>query len=103
MDFSVQHIIVVAALLFLIGLIGVLFRRHLVIILISFQLMSLGAILTFVSYARLWGDVNGQVFAFIILLASAAQLAVGLAIITRLYRQRGVAGIDEFDSLREDL
>ena len=84
---SPTHYLVVSALLFAIGLAGILTRRNILMILLCVEVMFNAANLAFVTYARVWGDVGGQVIVFFVITVAAAEVTVGLAIAILLARQ----------------
>jgi NADH-quinone oxidoreductase subunit K len=90
-----------AALLFTIGLAGVLIKRNALILMMSIELMLNAANLTFVAFARQHGDVGGHAIAFFIIAVAAAEAAVGLAIVIAIFRTRGALNVDEVNALRE--
>jgi NADH-quinone oxidoreductase subunit K len=90
-----------AAVLFTIGLTGVLLKRNALILMMSIELMLNAANLTFLAFARQHGDVGGHAIAFFIIAVAAAEAAVGLAIVIAIYRTRGALNVDEVNALRE--
>jgi NADH-quinone oxidoreductase subunit K len=90
-----------AALLFTIGLAGVLLKRNAIILMMSIELMLNAANLTFLAFARQHGDVGGHAIAFFVIAVAAAEAAVGLAIVIAIYRTRGALNVDEVNALRE--
>lgn len=80
---------VLAALLFAIGAMGVLFRRNILVIFMSVELMLNAANISFVAFARHLGSLDGQVIVFFVLAVAAAEVAVGLAIIIDVFKKRG--------------
>ena len=90
-----------AAILFTIGLSGVLMKRNALIVMISVELMLNAANLTFIAFARQFGDVGGHAIAFFVIAIAAAEAAVGLAVVIAIYRTRGSINIDEVRALRE--
>jgi NADH-quinone oxidoreductase subunit K len=90
-----------AALLFTIGLSGVLLKRNALIVMMCVELMLNAANLTFLSFARQFGDVGGHAIAFFVIAVAAAEAAVGLAVVIAIYRTRGSINIDEVRALRE--
>ncbi|RJP81744.1 MAG: NADH-quinone oxidoreductase subunit NuoK [Candidatus Zixiibacteriota bacterium] len=100
MIISLNHYLVLAALLFSIGVAGVLTRRNAIIIFASIELMMNAVNLAFVAFARHWGDVGGQIFVFFIIAVAAAEVAVGLAIIVVLFRHRETVNIDKVNLLK---
>jgi NADH-quinone oxidoreductase subunit K len=91
----------VAAILFTVGLTGVLLKRNALIVMMSVELMLNAANLTFLAFARRAGDVSGHAIAFFVIAVAAAEAAVGLAIVIAIYRTRGAINLDEVRTLRE--
>jgi NADH-quinone oxidoreductase subunit K len=89
-----------AAVLFSIGVLGVLTRKNLIVILMSVELMLNSVNLTFVSVARFRGDPMGQVLVFFVLCVAAAEVAVGLAILISIFRHRGTMNSDSVKLLK---
>jgi len=94
------HYLAVSALLFCIGLAGVIFRRNLLIIYMSLELMLNAANLALVSFSRFNNNLEGQVMVFFIITVAAAEVAVGLALIVALYRKRQSAHVEDLATLR---
>jgi NADH-quinone oxidoreductase subunit K len=90
-----------AAILFTIGLAGVLMKRNALIVMMSVELMLNAANLTFLAFARQLKSVSGHAVAFFVIAVAAAEAAVGLAIIIAIYRTRGAINVDEVRALRE--
>jgi NADH-quinone oxidoreductase subunit K len=93
------HYLVVAAALFIIGIIGVLTRRNVVIILMSIELILNAVNLNLVAFSRLH-NLNGQVFSIFIMADAAAEAAVGLGIIIAFFRNKETVNMDEVDLLK---
>jgi NADH-quinone oxidoreductase subunit K len=89
-----------SAVVFLIGVIGVLVRRNALIIFMSIELMLNAANLSFVALAHYLHSLEGQVFVFFVMTVAAAEVAVGLAIIVNLFRLRETVYVDEINLLR---
>jgi NADH-quinone oxidoreductase subunit K len=89
-----------SALLFLIGVAGVLARRNAIIIFMSIELMLNAANLAFVAFARSMNSLDGQIFVFFVMTVAAAEVAVGLAIIVNLFRLRETVFTDEVNLLK---
>jgi len=81
--------LVLAALLFTIGAVGVLVRRNVLVMFMCVELMLNAVNLSFVAFASAMGDVNGQVAVFFVLVVAAAEVVVGLGIIVSIFRRRG--------------
>ena len=95
-----SYYLVVSAVLFLIGALGVLTRRNAIVIFMCIELMLNAANLTFVAAARHLNQVNGQVFVFFVMVIAAAEVAVGLAIIVSLFRNKETVDVDEVNLLK---
>lgn len=92
--------LVLSALLFSIGAIGVLVRRNAIIVFMSIELMLNAANLAFVTFARVHGNLDGQIAAFFVMVVAAAEVVVGLAIIMTIYRTRRSASVDDASLLK---
>ena len=92
--------LVLSALLFGLGVFGVLVRRNLIVIFMAVELMLNAVNLTFVAFARALGSVDGQVIVFFVMTVAAAEAAVGLAIILTVFRNRETTNADEVALLR---
>lgn len=90
-----------AAILFTIGLSGVLLKRNALIVMMSVELMLNAANLTFLAFARQSGNLSGHAIAFFVIAVAAAEAAVGLAIVIAIFRTRGAINVDEARALRE--
>ena len=100
MTVGLEHYLVVSAMLFCLGLLGVIMRRNLLIIYMSLELMLNAANLALVAFSRFNGHLNGQVMVFFIISVAAAEVAVGLALIVALYRQRQTAHVEDLTSMK---
>jgi NADH-quinone oxidoreductase subunit K len=96
----ISSFLVVSALLFSIGTIGVLVRKNALVIFMSVELQLNAVNLSLVAFSRLHGNLNGQVLAFFSMVVAAAEVVVGLAIIVTVYRRRQSASVDDFTVLR---
>ena len=92
--------IILSAILFSIGAIGVLVRRNPLIMFMSIELMLNAVNLAFVTFSHFSDNFDGQVLVFLVLTVAAAEVAVGLAIIVALFRTRATVNVDEANSLR---
>lgn len=89
-DIGLGHYLVVAAMLFAVGMAGIfLNRKNVIVILMSIELMLLAVNINLVAFAQFLGDLTGQVFAFMVLTVAAAEAAIGLAILVAYFRNRG--------------
>lgn len=94
------HFLVLAAVLFLIGVGGVLIRRNALIILMSVELMLNAANVTLLAFSRMWGDLSAHTFALIVIAVAAAEASVGLAIVVAVFRGRHNVDVDRLTTLR---
>ncbi|MBI2081021.1 MAG: NADH-quinone oxidoreductase subunit NuoK [candidate division NC10 bacterium] len=92
--------LLVGAFLFITGVVGVATRRNALVIFMSVELMLNAVNLTFVAFARFLGSLDGQVVVFFVMTVAAAEVAVGLAIIVALFRNRETVNVDEVNLLR---
>src|SRR5213595_1769859 len=100
MTVGLEHYLTVSALLFCIGLLGVIMRRNLLIIYMSLELMLNAANLALVACSRFKNQLDGQVMVFFIITVAAAEVSVGLALIVALYRKRQTAHVEDLTSMR---
>jgi NADH-quinone oxidoreductase subunit K len=94
------YYLIVAALLFTIGAVGLLVRRNVLVMFMCVELMLNAVNLTFVTFAKELDDISGQVIVFFTLVVAAAEVAVGLAIIVSIFRRRHSANVDDLSMLR---
>jgi NADH-quinone oxidoreductase subunit K len=99
-EITTAHYVVLSALIFAVGLFGVVTRRNTVIILMSLELMLNGANLAFVAFGRHHGNLQGQVFTFFVIAVAAAEAAVALAILIALFRLKGGIDLDDAAELK---
>ena len=97
---SLEWYLGLSALLFTIGVVGVLIRRNAIIIFMCIELMLSAANLAFVAISRELGDPSGQVFVFFVMTVAAAEVAIGLAIIVSVFKHSATVNVDEVDSLK---
>ncbi len=100
MHVGLQHYLTISILLFSLGLLGVILRRNLLVIYMSLELMLNAANLALVSFSRFNNKLDGQVLVFFIITVAAAEVAVGLALIVALYRQRQSAHVEDLTSMK---
>src|SRR3954471_1933237 len=94
------HYLILAALLFCMGMFGVLIRRNALVVFMCIELMLNAANLTFLAFARERGDMTGHISAFFIIAVAAAEAAVGLAIVIAVFRSRGTVNIDDVQTMK---
>ena len=97
---EINYYLLVSAVLFSIGVIGVLVRRNAIIIFMCIELMLNSINLTLVAFSSFLGNINGQIFVFIVMTVAAAEAAVGLAIIISLFRNKESVNIDEINIMK---
>jgi NADH-quinone oxidoreductase subunit K len=97
---TVNHFILLSAILFTLGAVGVLIRRNPLIMFMSIELMLNAVNLSFVAFSRFMNILDGQVFVFLILTVAAAEVAVGLAIIVAIFNARDNVDVDEVSELK---
>lgn len=97
---TVNHYMALSAVLFVIGVVGVLTRRNIIIVMMCIEIMLNAANLLFVTFARSSGDMTGHVFVFMVMAVAAAEAAVGLAITLALFKNRETVDIDEVNLLK---
>ncbi len=95
-----SYYLVLAALIFSVGATGVLLRRNALIIFMCIEMMLNSVNLTLIALARQWGNLEGQIFVFMIMAVAAAEVAVGLAILIANVRHRESINIDEINLLK---
>ena len=95
-----MNYIYLSALLFSIGSAGVLLRRNAIVVFMSVELMLNATNLAFVTFARMHGNLDGQVIAFFVMVVAAAEVVIGLAIIMTIFRTRGSASVDGANLLK---
>lgn len=97
---TTMHYVILAAALFLIGTVGVLTRRNIVIILMSIELILNAVNINLVAFSRHFGHTQGQIFAIFIIAIAVAEAAVGLGILIAMFRNKGTVLADEVDLLK---
>ena len=95
-----EHVIILSGILFAIGVLGVLFRRNALVIYMSIELMLNAVNLALVGFSRYYNSVDGQVFVFLVMTLAAAEVAVGLAIIVALFRNKQTVNVDEINLMK---
>ena len=97
---TLSNYLVLAAILFTIGAVGVLVRRNAIVVFMCIELMLNSVNLTLVTFSRASGTVDGQIMAFFVMVVAAAEVVVGLAIIMSIYRTRRSASVDDANLLK---
>ena len=97
---SMDWFLVVSALVFCIGAGGVLTRRNPLVVLLCLELMLNAANIALIAYARMWGNIEGQVFAIIVMVVAACEVCIGLGLVVAIYRRRLPIDVDELRELQ---
>ena len=97
---TLAHYLVLAAILFTIGAVGVLVRRNAIVVFMCVELMLNSVNLTLVTFARATGTIDGQIMALFVMVVAASEVVVGLAIIMSIYRTRRSASVDDANLLK---
>jgi NADH-quinone oxidoreductase subunit K len=95
-----NHYLVLSALLFGIGAVGFLVRRNAIVVFMCVELMLNAVNLSLVTFANMWGNLDGIIFAFFVMVVAAAEVVVGLAIIMSIFRSRRSASVDDANLLK---
>jgi NADH-quinone oxidoreductase subunit K len=100
MNASPEWVLLVSAALFALGVVGVLLRRSAIVILMSVEIMLNAANLSFITFSRMHGTAEGQIYVFFIMTLAAAEAAVGLAIVIALFRLRETTDVDRLNLMK---
>jgi len=96
----IEHAIALSSILFVIGAVGALTRRNLIVVLMSIELMLNAVNLALVAFSRQWGDQTGHVFVLMVIVVAAAEVAVGLGIVLSLFRNRESVNVEDASLLK---
>lgn len=96
----IEHALALSAVLFVIGAVGAVTRRNLIVILMSIELMLNAVNLSLVTFSRQWADQTGHVFVLMVIVVAAAEVAVGLGIVISLFRNRESVNVEDVSLLR---
>lgn len=97
---TLQHYLVLSALLFVIGMTGVLLRRNVIVIMMSIELMLNAVNLTFIAFAKYTDRIDGQIMVFFVMTIAAAEAAVGLALVVAIFKRFREVNIRFFEHLK---
>jgi NADH-quinone oxidoreductase subunit K len=98
---GITHYLTVAAILFVLGVLGIFInRKNVIIILMSIELILLGVNINLVAFSSYLGDLAGQVFAMFVLTVAAGEAAIGLAILVIYFRNRGTIAVDDINMMK---
>ncbi len=95
-----SYYVILAAILFTIGIVGFLVRKNALVVFMSVELMLNSCNLLFVTFSRVWGNLAGQAMSFFVMVVAAAEVVVGLSIIVMIYRARRSASVDNASLLK---
>jgi NADH:ubiquinone oxidoreductase subunit K len=96
---STDWYVVVSALVFSVGAVGVLTRRNPLVILLCLELMLNAANIALIAFARMWGNAEGQIFAVIVMVVAACEVCIGLGLVVAIFRRRLPIDVDEIREL----
>jgi NADH-quinone oxidoreductase subunit K len=96
----VSYFLTLSAVLFVIGILGVLLRRNALVLFMSLELMFNASNLAFVAFARVYADLTGQLLVFFVMTVAAAEVAIGLALIVTIFRTRHNIDLDDLHNLK---
>ena len=96
---SIDWYLVVSALVFSVGAVGVLTRRNPLVILLCLELMLNAANIALIAFARMWGNTEGQIFAIVVMVVAACEVCIGLGLVVALFRRRLPVDVDEIREL----
>lgn len=97
---TLYHYLILSALLFSIGVAGLIIRRNILVIFMSIELLLNSANLLFIAFSRYKNHLDGQIAAFFVIAVAAAEAAVGLAIVIAIFRNRGTVKVDELNLMK---
>ena len=100
MTIPTEHLLILSLILVIIGIAGVLIRRNVIIILMSIELILNAANINLVAFSRQWNNLTGQIFGVFNITIAAAEVAVGLAIVIALFRNRETVNVDEMNLMK---
>lgn len=96
----VSYYLALSAVMFVIGIVGVLLRRNALVIFMSLELMFNAGNLAFVTFARMFGGLEGQIVVFFVMTVAAAEVAIGLALMVEIFRSKRSIDMDELNKLK---
>ena len=98
---GIQHYIIVSAILFVLGVLGIfLNRKNVIVILMAIELILLAVNINLVAFSAFLGDLPGQIFAMFVLTVAAGEAAIGLAILVIFFRDRGTIAVDDVNRMK---
>ncbi len=100
MTIPMDHVLALSGILFVVGLVGAVTRRNLIVILMSIELMLNAVNVALVGFSRMWGQVDGQIFVLMVIVVAAAEVAVGLGIVISLFRNKESVNVEDMSLLK---
>lgn len=100
MNVSLEHYLILSSILFVLGLLGLVLRRNILVLFMSIELLLNAANLAFVAFSKFRGDLNGHVISFFVIAVAAAEAAIGLALVISLFRNRTTVMVDQLDVMK---
>ena len=97
---GLNHYLLLSAILFAIGIVGVLVRRNVILVLMSLELMFNAANINLIAVSRFQADLTGQIFSIFTITVAAAEVAIGLGLVIALFRNKEAINVDEFNLLK---
>ena len=98
---TLNHVLVLAAILFTIGVVGIFInRKNVIVLMMSIELILLAVNINFVAFSHFLGNIDGQIFTFFVMTVAAAEAAIGLAILVLFFRNKATIDIEEIDGLK---
>jgi NADH:ubiquinone oxidoreductase subunit K len=97
---NVNWYLIVSALIFSLGAVGVLIRRNPLVVLLCLELMLNAGNLALIGFSRMWGGIDGQIFAIVVMVVAACEVTIGLGIVVALFRRRLPIDVDELRELQ---
>ncbi|MBL7685400.1 MAG: NADH-quinone oxidoreductase subunit NuoK [Deltaproteobacteria bacterium] len=100
MNVGLEHYLILSSILFVLGLLGLVLRRNILVLFMSIELLLNAANLAFVAFSKFRGDLNGHVISFFVIAVAAAEAAIGLALVISLFRNRTTVMVDQLDVMK---
>jgi NADH-quinone oxidoreductase subunit K len=95
-----EYYLALSAIMFMLGILGVLLRRNALVVFMCLELMFNAANLAFITFARLFGNVSGQIVVFFVMTVAAAEVAIGLALMVEIFRTKRSIDMDQMNNLK---
>ncbi len=95
-----SHYLILSAVLFVIGVMGVLLRRNVIVVFMSVEIMLNAVNISLIGFDKYWNQHDGQIFSFMVICVAAAEVSVGLAIVISMFRNKPTVNLDEFNLMK---